>query len=205
MKTFNNQNRLRFAVLLSCLFMSTAVPADAAGLAPGVTGEELAVWSVMAATIASDNAERPYKLWYFKSDFSAANFISIAMNDPEREEFCGLSAPDSQAMIEQLKAAGAAPVVLEESTAEFAGFKLARKKNPRLRYFAMSRVVFNSAIDSAWLSIELNGERGSIARLDKVEGEWKRTSRCGAWYMPEGNSADEPMRLESRVLGQRKR
>jgi len=205
MKTFHNQNRLRFVALLSCLFMSTSVPSDAAGLAPGVTGEELAVWSVMAATIASDNAERPYKLWYFKSDFSAANFISIAMNDPEREEFCGLSAQDSQAMIEQLKAAGAAPVVLEESTAAFAGFKLARKKNPRLRYFAMSRVVFNSAIDRAWLSIELNGERGSIARLDKVEGEWKRTSRCGAWYMPEGNSADEPMRLESRMLGQRKR
>jgi hypothetical protein len=183
--------------------MSAAVPA--AGPAPGVAGEELAVWSVMAATIAGDNAERPYKLWYFKSDFSAANFISIAMNDPERQEFCGLSGEDSQAMIERLKAAAAAPVVLEESTAESAGFKLARKKNPRLRYFAMSRVVFNSTIDLAWLSIELNGERGSIARLEKVAGEWKRTSRCGAWYMPEGSSADEPMQVQSRVFGQRKR
>ncbi|MEJ0085849.1 MAG: hypothetical protein WDO72_09210 [Pseudomonadota bacterium] len=205
MKTFNDKVRLRFAAVLSCLFLSASVPAGAAGGDSGVTGEELAVWSVMAATIASDNADRPYKLWYFKSDFSAANFISIAMDDPDREEFCGLSAQDSQAMLEQLKAVGAAPVVLEEATAEFAGFRLARKKNPRMRYFAMSRVVFNPTLDSAWLSIELNGERGSIARLDKVDGEWKRTSRCGAWYMPEGNSADEPLRLESRVLGQRKR
>jgi hypothetical protein len=205
MKTLNNKKRSLFAAVLSCLFIPAAVPVNAAAPAPGVMGEELAVWSVMAATVASDNADRPYKLWYFKSDFSAATFIAIAMDDPEREEFCGLSGRDSLAMIEQLKAVGAAPVVLEESTAEFAGFRLARKKNPRLRYFAMSRVVFNSAIDRAWLSIELNGERGSIVRLDKIEGEWKTSSRCGAWYMPEGSSAGGPTRLESRVLGQRKR
>jgi hypothetical protein len=205
MKTLNEKCSLRFAAVLWCLCMPAMALAGPAGAAAGVVGEELAVWNVMAATIASDNAERPYKLWYFKSDFSAANFISIAMDDPERAEFCGLTGPDSQAMIEQLKAAGAAPVVLEESTAEFAGFKLARKKNPRLRYFAMSRVVFNPTIDSAWLSIELNGERGSIARLDKVDGRWKRTARCGGWYMPERNSADEPVQLQSRILGQRKR
>jgi len=199
-----NQNIFSFAVILSCL-LPLAVPANAQGSARGVAGEELAVWSVMAATIASDNAERPIKLWYFKSDFSAADFISIAMKDPDRADFCGLSGPDSHVMIEQLKSAAADPVVLEESTAEFAGFRLARKKNARLRYFAMSRVVFSPANDSAWLSVELNGERGSIARLDKVGGEWKRTSRCGAWYMPEGSSEDAPTRLESSVFNRRKR
>jgi hypothetical protein len=203
MNILSNKVR-RLAALVACL-MSINPNAIAQSPASGVTGDELAVWNVMAATIASDNADRPYKLWYFKSDFSAANFISIAMSDPDREEFCGLTGPASQAMLEQLKAAGATPVVLEEETAEFAGFKLARKKNPRMRYFAMSRVVFNPAVDSAWLSIELNGERGSIARLDKVDGEWKRTSRCGAWYMPERNSIDQPMQIESRILGQRKR
>ena len=129
----------------------------------------------------------------------------MAMTDPDREEFCGLSAPDSQAMIEQLKAAGVETVELAEQTAQFAGFKLARKKNPLQHYFAMSRVVFNLAGDSAWLAVELNGERGSVARLDKIDGEWKRTSRCGAWYMPERNSADSPRRFESAVFGQRKR
>ena len=49
------------------------------------------------------------------------------------------------------------------------------------------------------------GERGSIARLDKVDGQWRRTSRCGAWYMPEGNAVDEPVRLESSIFNQRKR
>ena len=204
MKTFNTPNRFRLAAVLSFVFASAAF-AGSAGIASAVAGEELAVWSVMAATVANDNGERPYKVWYFQSDFGAASFVSIAMDDPDREEFCGLSPQDSQAMIEQLKAVGATPVVLGESTAELAGFKLARRKNPRLRYFAMSRVVFSPALDRAWLSIELNGERGSIARLDKVDGEWKRTSRCGGWYMPEGSSADEPLRLESRVLGQRKR
>jgi hypothetical protein len=203
MKTFTNKIR-RLAAIVACL-LSVNPNAFAQSPAYGVVGDELAVWNVMAATIASDNADRPYKLWYFKSDFSAANFISIAMSDPDREEFCGLTGPASQAMLEQLKAAGASPVVLEEQTAEYAGFKLARKKNPRMRYFAMSRVVFSPAIDSAWLSIELNGERGSIARLDKIDGAWKRTSRCGAWYMPERNSIDQPLQIESRILGQRKR
>jgi hypothetical protein len=205
MKTFYDKSRYPLAAMLAILLALAAVRTQAAAPPPGVSGEELAVWSVMAATVASDNSDRPYKLWYFKSDFSAANFIAVAMDDPDREEFCGLSGQDAQRMVEQLKAVGAAPVVLEESTAEFAGFRLARRKDPRQRYFALSRVVFSPAIDRAWLSIELNGERGSIARLDKVEGEWKRASRCGAWYMPEGSSADAPMRVESKVLGQRKR
>jgi hypothetical protein len=204
MKTFYNENRLKVAALFSCLLF-VQFPASAAAPEPGVVGEELAVWNVMAALIASENTERPYKLWYFKSDFSAANFISMAMTDPDRAEFCGLSGPDSLAMIEQIKTAGAEPVVLEEQTAQFAGFKLARKKNPLVRYFAMSRVAFNAAGDSAWLAVELNGERGSVARLDKIDGEWKRTSRCGAWYMPERSSVDTPRRFESAVFGQRKR
>jgi hypothetical protein len=33
--------------------------------------------------------------------------------------------------------------------------------------------------------VELNGERGFIARLDKINGQWSKTSSCGGWYMPE--------------------
>jgi hypothetical protein len=204
MKTFNVRNRIRFAAVLSGL-LATSAFAGSAGIASAVAGEELAVWSVMATAIAADSADHPYKLWYFKSDFSAANNVSIALDDPDREEFCGLSGQDSLAMIEQLKALGAAPVAVDESIAESAGFRLARRKNPQLRYFAMSRVVFSPALDSAWLSIELNGERGSIARLEKIDGEWRRTSRCAAWYMPDGNPQNEAPELESRVSGHRRR
>jgi hypothetical protein len=49
----------------------------------------------------------------------------------------------------------------------------------------MSGVVFDPSKQKAWLSVELNGERGSIVRLDKIGGEWNRTSRCGGWYMPQ--------------------
>ena len=161
------------------------MPANAVWPPPGAVGEELAVWNAMAGVIARDSAAKPFKLWYFQSDFAAATFIASAMTDPGREEFCGLSAADSQAMIAQLKEASVNPVVIDSDTAENAGYKLAHKKNPRFRYFAMSRVVFNKTGDSAWVSVELNGERGSVVRLDKVAGEWKRKSRCGAWYMPE--------------------
>ena len=63
------------------------------------------------------------------------------------------------------------------------GFGVAHRKVPRLRYFAMSRVVFDPKNDKAFLAIELNGERGGIVRLDKVDGKWDRTYKCGGWYM----------------------
>ena len=40
------------------------------------------------------------------------------MIDPDREEFCGLSGADSQAMIAQLKSVNADPVVLDSAEAE---------------------------------------------------------------------------------------
>jgi hypothetical protein len=184
MKTFDTRGRFRFARLLSIVLVGALAPANAVSPQHRVAGEELAVWNAMAGEIARENTARPFKLWFFRSDFTAAPFIATAMDDPDREEFCGLSGPDSQAMIAQLKAVNATPVLLESKTAEAAGFRLVREKNPVLRYFALSRVAFNPSGDSAWLSIELNSERGSIARLDKVEGEWKMTSRCAGWYMP---------------------
>lgn len=184
MKILKTKKHVRFFAILSGLMLAN-VPAHAVWPPPGVVGDELAVWYAMAGNIARDNSAKPYKLWYYQSDFAAASFIVSAMADPDREDFCGLSGPASQAMIAQLKAVNADPVVLEPETAENAGFKLAHKKNPRFRYFAMSRVVFDPKGDSAWVSVELNGEHGSIVRLDKIEGEWKRTSRCGGWYMPE--------------------
>jgi hypothetical protein len=172
-------------VLICGLFALTPSTAQAVWPPPNVTGDELAVWQAMAGSIASDNAKRPFKLWYFQSDFESASFISSAMADPDREEFCGLSSREVQATIAELKAISRDPVALNSTTAEAAGFKLAHKKNPRMYYFAMSRVVFDSRRERAWLSVELNGERGFIARLDKAAGQWTRASRCGGWYMPQ--------------------
>jgi hypothetical protein len=172
------------AGLLVSLLALTPIPAYAVWPPPNVAGEELAVWQAMATTIAHENSPKPYKLWYSQSDFAASSFIASAISDPDREEFCGLSGPDAKAMIAQLKTISTDPIQLDSTIAESAGFKIAHKKNPRFRYFAMSRVVFDSTQQKAWLSIELNGERGSIVRLDKVGGQWNKASRCGAWYMP---------------------
>ncbi len=139
----------------------------------------------MAQTIARENDERPYKLWYFQSDFASASFISSTIADPDREKFCGLSGPEAQAMLSTLKSVNATPVVLKDEVAESAGLKVAHKKNPRMRYIAMSRVVFDPERTRAWLSVELNGSRGSIVRLDKLEGQWSKTARCGGWYIAE--------------------
>jgi len=185
MKTFNISGYSRFAAILSILFASAHLPASAVSPEHSVVGDELAVWHAMAGAIARDNAARPFKQWFFRSDFAAAPFIASAMDDPDRKEFCGLSGLDAQAMIAQLKAVNSKHILLDSKAAEAAGFRLARKKNPLARYFALSRVAFNPAGESAWLSVELNSERGSIARLDKIDGEWKLTSRCASWYMPQ--------------------
>jgi hypothetical protein len=166
------------------LLALTSVPASAVWPPPKAEGDELAVWQAMAGAIAKDNDAKPYKLWYAESDFAAQSFIASALADPDREQFCGLSSTEVKNVVTQLKSASRDPVQLDSDIAEAAGFKIARKKNPRFRYIAMSRVVFDASRQKAWLSVELNGERGSIVRLDKTGGQWSRTSKCGGWYMP---------------------
>jgi len=202
--TTSKSKSISLAAVFSCLLPLAFVAARAAPPAPVVKGEELAVWQAMAAIVAAENTERPIKVWYYQSDFSAASFISVAMDDPEKAEFCGLNEAMSKAMIAQLKELSAQHLSVEPDTVESVGFKLSRKKPQTIRYFAMSRVVFNATSDSAWLSIDLNGVRGSIVRLDKTDGMWRRTSRCGAWYMPDRVIADAPT-YDSAVFGQRKR
>jgi len=173
--------QMKVALIVAVL---TSVPASAVWPPPKAEGEELAVWQAMAGTIAKDNEAKPYKLWSAESDFAAATFISSALADPDKEQFCGLSATDVKNVVTQLKATTLDPVQLDSDVAEAAGYKIAHKKNPRFRYIAMSRVVFDASKQKAWLSVELNGERGAIVRLDKVDGAWNRTSKCGGWYMP---------------------
>ncbi|HEV7606581.1 MAG TPA: hypothetical protein VGO61_04555 [Steroidobacteraceae bacterium] len=169
----------------ACVFALKLAAATVTRPLPRVTGDELAVWQVVAEVIGRENASRPYKLWYIVSDFTAASFIASAIDDPDRDQFCGLSGAEAQAMISELKAVNAAPVALETSVAKTAGLRVAYAKDRRLRYFALSRVVFDPEGTRAWLSVELNGARGSIVRLDKVDGQWNKTSRCAGWYIPE--------------------
>jgi hypothetical protein len=174
--------KMKVVMILAAL---TPMTASAVWPPPKAEGDELAVWQAVAGTIARENASKPYKLWYSQSDFTAASFIASALTDPDKEEFCGLSSTEVKSMVSQLKSASLEPVQLDSEVAESAGFKIAHKKNPRFRYFAMSRVVFDQSKEKAWLSVELNGERGSIVRMDKIAGQWNRTSRCGGWYMPQ--------------------
>src|SRR5213075_2512340 len=82
------------------------------------TGDELAVWQVVAEGISRENASRPYNLWYVVSDFTAETFIASALADPDRDQYCGLSGAEAQAMVSELKAINATPVALEQSVAK---------------------------------------------------------------------------------------
>jgi hypothetical protein len=179
MNRFNPRRFLALAVL--CMLASSM---RAYAWPPTVADDELAVWQATAASIAAEHGDSPLKLWYYESDFAASTFIASAMSDPDKPDYCGLTVPESKSMIAQLKAISAVTIVLNADIAEAAGFKLGTKKNPRFPYFALSRVVFDQEKDSAWVSVELNGQKGSIVRFDKVEGQWLKTARCGGWYMP---------------------
>jgi hypothetical protein len=183
MKTNANTFRSRILVGIACLAALTA--GNPAWSEARTSSDELAVWQAAARVVAHDYVSSPYKVWYFQSDFTAASFIATALIDPDQEKVCGLSEPEARVLITELKSANAEPMKLEKSVAQSAGFGIAYRKIPRQRYFAMSRVVFDPAGQSAWLSVELNGERGFIVRLDKLGGEWSKASRCGSWYMPE--------------------
>jgi hypothetical protein len=161
---------------------------SATSLAATAAGEEPAVWQAIVEFIARDNASRPYKLLYFQSDFESAPLVTNSMSDPIRREYkdlCGLSHSDAQAMVSQLQAVNAEPVMFEEGVAELVGLKMGKKKNPRTRYVALSRVVFDPTNQHAWVAVDLGGLTGSIMRMDKVAGQWSKTARCGGWMKSE--------------------
>lgn len=152
------------------------------------TAEEPAVWQAMLEFVARDNASHPYKILYFQSDFESGPLATSSMADPIRREYkdlCGLSASDARAMVAQLQAVNAEPVVFDEVIAEAADLKIAKKKNPRARYVALSRVVFDPSNQHAWVAVDLGGLSGAIMRLDKVAGQWGKTARCGGWMKSE--------------------
>ena len=148
------------------------------------SGEELAVWQAMAGVIARDNASRPYKQLYFKADFESAAMVSSSMSDPTRKDYCGLSQPEAQVLVNELKTLSEDAIELDAAIAEQNGMKLGHRMHPRLRYVALSRVVFAPGNQRAWLAVDLSGTSGSIMRLDKVDGKWSWTSRCGGWLRP---------------------
>jgi hypothetical protein len=185
MKTQTDTFLSRISAGIACLAALAFTTAHAARAEVQPSVDELAVWQATAKVVARDYMSTPYKVWYFQSDFTSASFIATALIDPDRERVCGLSGPEARELISELKSASAEPMKLEKSFAQSAGFGIAYRKIPRQRYFAMSRVVFDPAGQSAWLSVELNGERGFIARLDKINGQWSKTASCGSWYMPE--------------------
>jgi hypothetical protein len=150
--------------------------------------EEPAVWKALVEFLATDNASRPFRQLYLQSDFGTASLVASSMADTTRREYrdlCGLSSSDAKAMIAQLQAVNAESVPFEESIAEAGNLKLTKKKVPKARYVALSRVTFDPTNQYAWLAVDLSGTAGAIMRLDKVEGRWQRTSKCGGWMRAE--------------------
>jgi hypothetical protein len=150
--------------------------------------EEPAVWKAMVEFLATDNASKPYRQLYLQSDFETAPLITSSMADPTRREYkelCGLSNSDAKAMVAQLQAVNSESVPFEESVAEAGNLKLVKKKSPKSRYVALSRVTFDPTNQYAWLAVDLSGGQGAIMRLDKVGGQWTKTAKCGGWMRSE--------------------
>jgi hypothetical protein len=149
-----------------------------------IVGEELAVLQAMAAILTRD-APRPLEQLYFESEFEGAPFVETSLENPDRNQFCGLSRSEALQMVNELATITSKPVEFDTATAKAVGLKLAHKKNPRFPYVVLSRPVFGPGNQYAWVAVELNGSSGAVMRLDKVGGEWKKTSRCGGWMKTE--------------------
>jgi len=153
---------------------TTALPSD------GALGEEMAVIQTMAMIVNRDSTY-PYDFLYFESDFSASAHVASSLSNPDRTQFCGLTREQAQSLVNELATISSEPVQFDNSTAKPAGLKVGHKKLPRFRYLFLSRVVFDSNREHAWVAVDQNGETGALMRLDKVAGQWNKTARCGGW------------------------
>ena len=147
---------------------------------PALLGEELAVIQAMAFSM-NHGAKRPFDFLYFESDFSAKPYVASSMANPDRTAFCGLSRERAQSVVLELYTITSERVAFDKAVAKPAGLSIGHKKLERFRYLTLSRVVFAPNHQQAWLAADLNGESGAVFRMDKVNGEWTRTERCGGW------------------------
>jgi len=171
---------LALATALTML-ANPALPADA-------LEEEPAVWKALVEFLATDNASKPYRQLYLQSDYETTPLVTSSMADTTRREYrdlCGLSSVDAKAMMAQLQTVNSESVPFEESIAEAGDLKLTKRKVPKARYVALSRVTFDPTHQYAWLAVDLSGTAGAIMRLDKVEGHWAWTAKCGGWMRSE--------------------
>lgn len=146
----------------------------------GVVGEELAVIQAMASSV-NHETRGTYDYLYFESDFSTGSNVESSMSNPDRTQFCGLTREQADALMHELKQVNSTPIEFQSEVARPTGLKVGHKKLPRFRYLFLSRVVFAPDNRSAWLVVDLNGESGAIMRLDKVDGQWSKSERCGGW------------------------
>lgn len=165
------------------LSASVARP-GAALVGDALVGEELAVLQAIAAIIVRD-APRPYERLYFESQFEGAPFVASSLENPDRNQFCGLTRSEALHIVRTLSTVTSNRVEFDKEIARSVGLKLGHKKNPRFPYLILSRPVFGPGNKYAWVAVELNGLSGAVMRLDKVGGEWKKTSRCGGWMKTE--------------------
>jgi hypothetical protein len=174
--------RLRLALLTSLTAMSLAL--SAASPAENASGMELEVIGAMA-TILNKDTSGSYDYLFFESDFSASANVASSLANPDRTQFCGLTREQAQSVVAELEAASNQPVEFDKLTATQAGLKIGHKRRNRSRYLMLSRVVFAPDNLRAWVAVDLNGETGALMQLDKVNGQWNKTHRCGGWVVAE--------------------
>jgi len=149
-----------------------------------LVGEELGVIQAMA-TILNREASWPYDFLYFESDFKASPYVASSMENPDRRDFCGLTREEGMALVSTLTELTEDPLEFDSTLAKPAGLKIGHRKLPRFRYLMLSRVVFGPGNRHAFVAVDLNGSTGAVMRLDKVNGQWSKTARCGGWIKTE--------------------
>ena len=145
-----------------------------------VLGEELDVVQSLA-TIINNDAGQSFDFLYFESDFSTSAHVASSISNPDRTQFCGLTRVQAQAVVSEIEALNTTPVEFSNDVAKAAGMKVGHKKLERFRYLMISRVIFYPDNQHAWLAVDQNGETGALLRLEKVNGQWNKTARCGGW------------------------
>ena len=160
-----------FVVMIFC---------GAAWAGTGAVAQELAVVQALAKILVEESP-RPYDYLFHESSFAAKKHVATSMADPDRTQFCGLSREAGMALVKEISFLNMEPLEFDKSVARDVGLGLGQKMFPKFRYLRLSRVVFDAEARLAWLAADLNGESGAVYRLDRINGVWSRTARCGGW------------------------
>ena len=98
-----------------------------------------------------------------------------------RVQFCGLPAPEAEAIVVQLERLNSGSESIREVFAGLPEFRITNIRPGKGDYLGISKVLVSKDQRTAYFNLDTGGVSGSIVVMKLENGEWGKLEECAQW------------------------